>query len=99
MKLTNRAFAAVLIAGATVTGIMAMGAGPATAATNGLVNTQVGKPYVGDPQGHSAWTNCDAARRSKNLSTYQNENGAGDQYFYCAAGSGGTVNLWWRHYA
>lgn len=87
--------AGILVGAAAALGTLTVGAGTASAAT--LQNTLEGS-YYGTPW-LTPFVECNNEAKSRNKSTYGNESGGNDQYFYCALGDRGLAyNLWWRHY-
>ncbi|MER6678806.1 hypothetical protein [Streptomyces sp. NPDC000983] len=103
MKQLKRALITIGMMGAASAAAITMSAATAAAAPAGYVNeyrqTFYDRPGDGTVAGGyaTAWNLCRQAAIGSNMLRYNDINGANGEYYYCANGSNGGVNLWWRH--
>ncbi|MFJ4091699.1 hypothetical protein ACIPYS_08965 [Kitasatospora sp. NPDC089913] len=99
MKRTARTTAALLLAGAAATGMLAVSAGTASAA--GYANSLTYTFASGDSGAN--WNECNSSKRAQNGILDRSGNLDPQVYYYCAPGQFAhgeqAVNLWFRHRA
>ncbi|CAM5406636.1 hypothetical protein GCM10010329_86160 [Streptomyces spiroverticillatus] len=99
MKSMGRTAAAALLTGAAAAGMLATGAGAASA--SGYANS-LWHSFTTSDSG-SNWNECNSMKRQQNDILQRSGNRDPQVYYYCAPGEFGNgaqhVNLWFRHRA